>query len=300
MRILHVSDIHGNFSDLERVIGFSDNEGVDVFAFTGDLIGPAVSMEEAQAMNRAAAIIEASVRVEGQVSFSDLVRHLASEPKVSKQLREIADTFLQIEKKYDDQTNLNYIKAREIFAKSKFPQLTIPGNWENLAYAKIFSESDLHRKTKEISGIRFAGYGLADARHIQTPLTRFLSFDEDKLFEFLSQSDPDVALVHVPPKKVLDRFSINENNYLEIGSYAVRSYLAENSPALLLCGHAHDNLGAFKFDGDTGTVIVNSGHLSIEAGKPSTFSIIGLGENDYVTSTDFYKLNGNGIERIKE
>jgi Icc-related predicted phosphoesterase len=141
------------------------------------------------------------------------------------------------------------------------PTVLVPGNAESYdelvnACENWSSSKILHGNGVEIQGIFF--YGLGGG----IPKTPFGSWSWDfteKQAENLLRACPENAILisHSPPKGILDRSSFG----MHLGSKAVKQFMEEKSPQLIVCGHIHESGGKIKKKGKT--TIINAGPAGI-------------------------------------
>ena len=139
----------------------------------------------------------------------------------------------------------------------KKPTVLVPGNAESydellLACNNWSSCKVLHGNGVEIQGRLF--YGLGGG----IPKTPFGSWSWDlteNQAENLLKDCPGNAILisHSPPKGILDKSSFG----MHLGSKAVKHFIEEKSPELLICGHIHESSGKTKRVGKT--MVINAG-----------------------------------------
>ncbi len=127
--------------------------------------------------------------------------------------------------------------------------LMVPGNNELPDW--IPEEVSVHGRVVERNGLRIGGLGGS----LKTPFGTIFEWDEDYARSVLSSlGSVDILVSHTPPAgTVLARTRSGE----DIGSYAVREYIEENKPSLVITGHVHERGGISIALGKT--VIVNPG-----------------------------------------
>lgn len=118
--------------------------------------------------------------------------------------------------------------------------LYVPGNNETLqALRDATAARILHGDEVEIDGVRIAGIGCAIP---PLPPMPWGSYDmtEDAAGAVLAEfSGVDVLVSHSPPKGAVDVHDTAGS----FGSVAVRDWVREAQPTLVLCGHIHDCWG---------------------------------------------------------
>jgi len=131
----------------------------------------------------------------------------------------------------------------------------VPGNMDSPREAEIEgygSARNLHNRKVVFNGFSLGGFGGANKGPFHTP---FEWREEEALEKLRSLGGVDILLTHAPPKNTnCDRGPFG----MHIGSIAVRKYIEEFQPKLVVCGHIHESRGIDKI-GET--VIVNPGPL---------------------------------------
>lgn len=217
MRILHVSDVHGNVSAVEKISKKAVYVGADLIIVTGDLT------------------------------------HFG----------EIEDAEMILEKIFES--------SKRVFF--------VPGNCDPRALLdwnpKNPSIKNLHLKSAEFMGWEFIGLGGAVGR-----LGTLTEFTEEEVEDMLSKVTPRrpgfVFISHSPPYGL----EVDYTGTKHIGSIAVKKYIENYRPRLMLCGHAHEGRGMLKLGEVT---IINSGPA-----KNGLCSTIDLGRDVEVQLTTLY------------
>jgi Icc-related predicted phosphoesterase len=141
-----------------------------------------------------------------------------------------------------DMAGAKYILEDLSRASSKV--LFVPGNMDDPTLAN-WKDDDrvicLHGKRILKSGVWFVGLGGAVASHFRTPF----EFEEDEASRILARSAqpnlrPMILVSHCPPKDTKLDLAFGR---WHVGSKAVRSFIEENSSALVICGHIHEARG---------------------------------------------------------
>ena len=156
--------------------------------------------------------------------------------------------------------------------------MLIAGNYDydfsNSAYLK---EWDMHRKTKKIDNLLFAGFGGHDHKPYKVLEETAMSFDEKEAFYFLESVKPDVVISHS----------------------RVKEYLRQYSPLLSINGHTH----IFEYfynesDNKNRTIVIKPGsigsalHSEKKVDLAQTFMVIDYSD---LTQAGLYTLERNAI-----
>ncbi len=148
-------------------------------------------------------------------------------------------------------------KAIGWLSEIKKPTVLVPGNAES--YQELMdacmhwpSSKVLHGNGVEIQNILFFGIGGG------IPVTPFGSWSWDfteEQAEIILRKCPKNAIVvsHSPPRGMLDRSSFG----MHLGSKALKKFIHEKCPSLVVCGHIHESGGKIEKFGKT--TVINAG-----------------------------------------
>lgn len=138
-----------------------------------------------------------------------------------------------------------YDEAREVLkplVESKIRLIGVPGNCDYQGVADYLTEieANIDQREIEINGFTFIGLGGSNFTPCNTPNEHT---DEEFRQNLNLRTDTDKRLVlisHAPPYKTkLDRVLSGEH----VGSKAVREFIEETQPILVICGHIHEAMG---------------------------------------------------------
>ena len=110
-----------------------------------------------------------------------------------------------------------------------------------------------HNRRVEFEGVGIVGIGGSNI----TPFHTIWELTEEEIADILRSNyrDGDVILSHVPPKNtVADRVHFG----FHVGSRALREFIEEKQPPLVICGHIHEGRGVDRVGK---TVVLNPGPL---------------------------------------
>lgn len=275
MKILYASDVHGDLKSLEKFRDYS-KDNADVVVCSGDLVG--FTLKEKQ-MGELAALTKVLLKLRESKKIPDSLEVMAEKllgmdkddcPKV---LSNAAQRYQRLQKLVKAKAKKQYGNIKEIFDSFNTTVFTIPGNWDIKHFCDTpLLQNSLHgKKIPELNGITFGGYGGSYEQMLGIlPLDLQIPFNQIQVYEILKKLDPDIAIVHCPPWRILDRGfkegvikkedSSKQEVMVEVhpGSEMIRLYAAEEQPCLLLVGHIHESIGVqdyFK------TAVVNPGNL---------------------------------------
>ncbi len=297
MKIGHISDLHYNIPSLRTIKDWAEESDLEVIVCSGDFLGPCLPFEKAKEMQGALDYIRSNVYADISVSLTKVLEILRKKQTPDKKLNSVVQVYSEAERKFDERAEEQYLTIKEFL--SQFPQtvLTVPGNWDSTKYFDILGEYDIHKKTREIDDVEFSGYGASLGTPIVLPPTRIIRYSEDELFDFFTKEMPEIAVTHVPPRKVFDKDSDGDH----VGSFANLAYLRnpEQAPNILLCGHCHEGKGAGVPDG-LNTYVVNPGNLGSYDNSPEKGVLL---EIDYNNGKNIkvkpYGVGNEGVNELK-
>lgn len=290
MKLLHLSDIHGDLVALSTIKNYAlKRHDLEVIVFSGDGLGECLNRSQIEIKQAAYSFIESRVQTSEPLSFENVLYHLLTSEEAPADIKKAAKDYVKVVREFDKNAEKQYSELVDIF--KRFPQqvLTVPGNWDSPVYFKFFEEFDIHNKSKEINKIKFAGYGGDNWIPVCVPETRTIGLSERELHDFLIQEDPDVAVTHVPPKSLQDEGG-------NMGNWANLCYIRTESPILSLCGHAHESRGIGK-ERHQETIVINPGNLGHYDGalNKGTFYEIELNKKGVISAIPYIILGGEII-----
>ncbi|NJE46547.1 YfcE family phosphodiesterase [Thermococcus sp. GR7] len=135
------------------------------------------------------------------------------------------------------------------------PIIAVHGNCDGRDVPELLEELGIsaHNKRVELDEIGIVGIGGSNI----TPFNTVWELSEEEIRGILEQNyhDGDVVLSHAPPyNTIVDRV----HSGLHVGSRALREFIKEKQPPLVVCGHIHEGRGIDRI-GET--PIVNPGPL---------------------------------------
>ncbi|ASJ12323.1 metallophosphoesterase [Thermococcus thioreducens] len=135
------------------------------------------------------------------------------------------------------------------------PVFAVHGNCDGRDVPELLSELGInaHSRRVEVGGAGIVGIGGSNI----TPFHTVWEMTEDDIRKILERNylQGDVILSHVPPHRtVADRVHFGHH----VGSRALRAFIEEKQPPLVVCGHIHEGRGVDRV-GET--VVVNPGPL---------------------------------------
>ena len=149
----------------------------------------------------------------------------------------------------------NARKVLEPILKTGIPLLAVHGNCDGRDVPELLDELGIgvHDRRKELEGVGFVGVGGSNV----TPFNTIWELTEDEIGAILERNylSGDIILSHVPPKNTKTDLT---HSGLHVGSAALRRFIEEKKPPLVVTGHIHE---ARAVDRIGKTVIVNSGPL---------------------------------------
>lgn len=269
MKILYCADIHGDLESLKKFRDYAKNNA-DVAVCAGDLISFTLNpkrMTQLDILTKSFLKLRSTNRI--QDSLEVMAKKISEMPeeKCPKELKDAAQRYSRLHNLSKGNAKQQYEAIKEIFDSFNVPVYTIPGNWDIKHLGDALHKEDLHDKTDKVNGIIFGGYGGSYENMIGIlPLDLEIPFDQKEVYDRLCKLNLEIAVVHCPPWKILDRD--HKKNMENKGSAMIRLYLAEETPELLLVGHMHKDIGVKKY---MDTIVINPGNLGKYPVNPDSF-----------------------------
>ena len=161
MQIVYLTDIHDNFSGVSQVLNSTE---ADLYVLSGDLTYHAFGSDD-EALFR---FIELQEKIRTLISDrSDPLATLQYARAAQEQMQEVqlpaAEGAVYIA--LAERARAELLRKYQTLAKAIVPTgrktIVIPGNYDLPLSETAVADYDLHEKTIEWEGIRFAGYGSA-------------------------------------------------------------------------------------------------------------------------------------------
>jgi Icc-related predicted phosphoesterase len=263
IKIIHMSDIHGDFESFDKALEIVKTTDADVLAITGDLSGHLFQGEEKEHFAKINFFLNQNFSINGPIH--GLAEALASGKidaptiKDKSQLIGVGREYLKFEELARERMLSNYNEFKTRFDTLKQKVVLIPGNWDGKYIDDILSQENLHEKSPlEIGDVQFFGYGSCTDIPIFIPRDFLIDYNSDSIFQYLSAQESkddlaDVVLTHLPPRY------FEGKNKRTTGDPLTLAYMFRNSPELILCGHTH-GLSIIQ-DNTSSTFVVNPGNL---------------------------------------
>jgi len=262
VRILYATDVHGDRQNLKSLL---EQSPADLCIIAGDLVrGPFRSSRASfrfEELQRFFDFLKCRFRVDTPTKGFAESRVLA--PDAPAEEKRKAREYLRLHLAAHKTLMAEMAAFEDLFSAFAEKKIfVLPGNYDMDLKETALAGRDLHKRVVEIAGIRIAGYGGAEVRNPMAPEGLAVAFREirregrleSEPRDFLLRARPDIAVVHTPPFGYFDRL----RNYGAMGSPGIREYLDAEAPAVLLCGHFHENWGILAKDR---TVLVNPSNL---------------------------------------
>ncbi len=123
--------------------------------------------------------------------------------------------------------------------------LCVPGNNERPEIMEKYFPRVLHGKRVTVEGVTFGGIGGSPP----TPFNTVHEWEEEEARRLLRSMGPvDVLLAHAPPAGT--PLAVTRSG-VDAGSQAIREYVEQFQPRLVLCGHIHEHAGKEAWIGRT-------------------------------------------------
>ncbi|TGK11484.1 phosphoesterase [Leptospira fletcheri] len=306
MKIIYLTDIHDGLRGLKEVL--LGTEG-DLYLFSGDIIykaffNPERIIEFVTLQEEMYLITEDQKEEINPYDYATrAVRFPEKYPApIVEKSHEYRRLFHQASKTMKEKYELIEIIIQKY---AKAPVRLLPGNYDiDLQYSALY-ERDLHRKTFEMNGLKFAGYGGAPIITSGIPEKLAVKFHEynrngksySEPEDFFNEERPDIVVIHNPAFGYLDKIP----SFGHVGSQGIRRYLDENSPSLVVSGHVHEDQGIIK---KGKTLFLNPSNFgpvdSVFGFQPGGFFTEIELENDLVKNVKLNRLSDHSIRRLLE
>ncbi len=125
----------------------------------------------------------------------------------------------------------------------------VPGNMDRKEVLKILEERkvSVHLKSAKLNSYTIVGLGGSNPTPFSTPF----ELREEEIEKALSHLSGDIAIFHTPPYGFFDWVRGNS-----VGSKALKEWMIEKMPKILICGHIHEHMGVARYKN---TLIVKLG-----------------------------------------
>ncbi len=307
MRILHISDIHGDEQALEQTISFANKEGLELICCTGDVLGeciPYLNVLKSHRIFNELYHYMKETQMNGEID--EIIAQLSESSDVPKLIKTAASDYSAFVSLFDKNSAQQYNRIQALLQEFPGAILMIPGNWDSLSFFDYFNKfsenkTSAHLSSFEINELIIAGYGGVSGLESVVPLTREIQTCSEDLYNFLLAKKPNIVLTHTPPYGLCDRIQDSSDSVTSTSAnFASLAFLRTLAPDLWLCGHKHEGIGTIR-DSYSGTQVVNSGNLGRYLDSPQfgTFSVIDIDENQYVRSVNFYQCTKSGVQKLE-
>jgi uncharacterized protein len=251
MKVLYVTDIHDDVRNLRSIVS---NRQADLLLLSGDLIYKAFFTEaKLYSFLEVQETLYSHLRKEKRTEtpYELTLEILRNPDEYSEELLEVAKDYRILFQKAALNMKAKYFNMRSVLHKyAAAPFLLIPGNYDmDLQYTPLY-EYDMHKKSYFIDDIHIGGYGGAPIITPGIPEMLSVAFneyqEEGKLFSepkiFFEKERPDILMIHNPAYGTLDKIP----QYGRCGSFGIREFIDDYSPAIVLSGHVHEDYGLVR------------------------------------------------------
>ncbi|MBU4070076.1 MAG: metallophosphoesterase family protein [Nanoarchaeota archaeon] len=300
MKIMAMSDIHGDFETFDKALKVVKQSDADVLTISGDILGSMLNEEETESFMKKLYLMrnlgeQVYHQTNGKINtFKEFKKFLKSDNlELPYDVKSDVEKYLQFEESIKERQILQYNEFKERFNDLEKKIVLVPGNWDGSCIDSVLHKENIHNKgSKNINGIEIVGYGGSNLMPQGLSEDAMTEFDGDEAFShFSNYEDAEVILTHECPR------GFEGNGYFK-GEYSLLANIYKNTPSLVLCGHTHSPLIAEEKK--SGTIIANPGNLGrYNGGNFGTFLEINIDENAFVKPETFYQLNGNDVKMQK-
>lgn len=258
MRIIYLTDIHGDF---ERVKNLLSETVAHVYIIGGDLIDiPFYNMETSIRYHDLQSYFHGlrMMLCEEDKILEDFVDLLLERPDVTEEVQDKGTKYQQYTIRARRVMQQKYKVLKNIISmKKKSRVLFLPGNYDmDLKYTALH-DNDLHLHWYKIEDLRICGYGGAEVWTPGIPeryIVRYLAGmntlgrrngKRNEMYPFFRMVKPHIIVAHQPA------YGINDNTTAggAFGSPVLRTYCDDNPVTMCLTGHAHDSWGVRLHEG---------------------------------------------------
>ena len=309
MKILYSADLHGDGEALHLFSAYASNrKDINAVIYSGDLIAPPLDNEQMKDFLEVKQIL-GGIREKNKIPYSlaQIAKTFMEGEGVDESLKSLSKSYLIYASLSKENMLAQYKAIKEKFSKFSVPVLTLPGNHDGKCLEEILGEENLHMKTKDVNGIKFAGYGGAEVIPVWMPEELAMNYqevlDDNYIFHsqplgFLSQQNADIAVVHNPPfgacditknlDKVVDK-EYNQDDESHVGSKGIASYIMQDSPRVVLAGHIHESIGVEQ---KGYSYVLNPGNIGryLNEKNHGTFMEFELDDNKNLIGVKLYLL----------
>lgn len=300
MKIISISDIHGDFETFDKALKYIKNTDAEVLTINGDLSGSVFNKEEKEYFvnitNNLRGLVQQIYHdTKGNIrTFHDSMKFLISgKIKAPKELMKLADDYLRFEKKAVERMSNQYQEFKDRFNDLEQKIILVPGNWDGKCIDDVLAKYNIHnRYPEEIDGIRFIGYGGSREHPIELPIDLTVHYYENEAFSHLSKHEnAEVVLIHTCPKGF-------EGSERHTGEYSLLAYLYRNAPSLILTGNTHRPF--IVKEEKTSTIVANPGNLGRYQNQNfGTFLELEIDKDFFVRPLYVHKIDGDSIKSIE-
>jgi len=338
MKIFYGTDMHDDFDSLILFYEFAKANDADLIIVSGDLADDTIPIENLEQRNELFTQMKslAMHALQSRPWIKDLTVYemFNAMPIIAQELiqqhhqpdyvKNLAKGYLDNLKKALPEMERTYHKLN-IMANDNV--LFIPGDYDRDIQLlderfNALKQADMHKKSREIKGVKIAGYGGACGQDFgpvafrTVPLEITVAFNEgirqtgssiegtlehelvSEPRKFLMQEQPHIAIVHNPPQGYLDTVVVpGPQGPVEqhTGSIGLREYAESGLANIILCGHIHEAKGiVFAHSEDYSalpTVLINPGNLGrhlVSSGLVNFAEIMVDDETKRFESATFY------------
>ncbi len=304
MKIIYLTDIHDGLHGLKAIL---QNTEADLYLFSGDIIYKAFFsydriIEFCGAQEEIYYILNETK--EDLTPFDFTTRAIRFPEKFKAEVVEKSHIYRDLYKKAAKTMKDKYEIIEGLIRKyARSPVYCLPGNYDlDLQYTELY-ERDIHRKSFEMGGMKFSGYGGAPVWTSGIPEKLAVVFHEynrngrnySEPEDFFREELPQICVIHNPAYGFMDKIPGVGN----IGSQGIRRYLDDFSPALVVSGHVHEDQGVLK---KKNTVYLNPSNFgavdSVHGHQAGGFYAEVFLESDQVTTVNLCRVIENQFEEL--
>ncbi|MDD5181609.1 MAG: metallophosphoesterase [Candidatus Nanoarchaeia archaeon] len=285
MKIIYATDIHGDYNALRFVAAHAKKTKPDLMIVSGDILDTAFPEPDEHKKYYDSFVTLHKHRTDNKIQkgLEEIANEIIADKSSDKKLKSAASDYADSIEPAKKGMLSQYMIVKKILSETGVPHAVLPGNYDGFGLEELFKEDNLHKKSKKIKNVKISGYGssnyIASFAIPEHLITDYYEFDEDgkvksEPYSFFSKEKPQIAVIHNPPRGVLDSITKGENKTEKdntgehVGDPELAKYILEKKPKIVLSGHIHGDYGIMS---SKDTYFLNPGRLGRGKGATGCF-----------------------------
>jgi len=234
MKIIYCSNPHGS---LPAIYTLLKETIADLYILSGNILDtPFYSADLAREYEMLQNTLLTKRGPGQQIPLSDFAASLSASRTASSDMQEECGHYLMLTEKATEGMQKKYTMLERILSTKPYvPVYVLPGHNDMDFIGTSLKDRDLHAGTIVMDSVKISGFGGGDLYSHTFPesICRYTDHNkyEDDVLSFLSKSQPDIIVSHVPPSDIF-----NDSSH---SSSSLQSYCEGNDVLLCLTGMAH-------------------------------------------------------------